>query len=124
MRTLNRLVEATGHQLSIDIDARPHTSQAGRLSEPLLEKRLEVIKLAAARGVRNIRVFGSVARGQETENSDIDLLVDLDPGVNLLDLVGLERELAELLGAPVDVVPEEGLKKLIRAEVLAEAAPL
>ncbi len=71
-----------------------------------------------------MRVFGSVARGEDTESSDIDLLVDLDDGVGLVALAGLARELTGLLGVTVDVVPADSLKRAIRSEVLAEAIPL
>ncbi|MGP4017651.1 nucleotidyltransferase family protein [Saccharopolyspora sp. 5N708] len=71
-----------------------------------------------------MRVFGSVARGQDATASDIDLLVDLDEGVGLVSLAGLQRELAELLGVDVDVVPSSSLKPAIRDEVLAEAIEL
>jgi hypothetical protein len=83
-----------------------------------------VIDAAARRGGSNVRVFGSVARGDETDQSDIDLLVDLDAGVGLVDLIGLGRELSELLGSKVDVVPGDALKPGIRERVLAEASPL
>jgi hypothetical protein len=69
-------------------------------------------------------VFGSVARGDEHADSDIDLLVDLDRGVGLVGLAGLTRDLTELLGVPVDVVPADALKTRIRDEVLAEAIAL
>lgn len=69
-------------------------------------------------------MFGSVARGEDTATSDIDLLVDLDHGVGLFDLLGLERELGKLLGVDVDVVPADTLKPRIRALVLGEAIPL
>jgi hypothetical protein len=72
----------------------------------------------------NVRIFGSVARGEETDDSDIDLLVDLDSGVGLVGLVGLGRELTELLGADVDVVPGDALKPGLRDRALAEAIPL
>ena len=68
-------------------------------------------------------MFGSVARGEDTPRTDIDLLVDLDDGVGLVVLAVLQRELTDLLGAPVDVVPTDTLKTRIRAEVLAEAIP-
>ncbi|MEV0697211.1 nucleotidyltransferase domain-containing protein [Saccharopolyspora sp. NPDC050389] len=71
-----------------------------------------------------MRVFGSVARGQDDMTSDIDLLVDLEDGVGLVSLAGLQRELAELLGVDVDVVPASSLKSAIRHEVLAEAIEL
>lgn len=69
-------------------------------------------------------MYGSVARGEDTATSDIDLLVDLDDGVSLVDLIGLERELRKLLGVDVDVVPADTLKPCIRALVLSEAIPL
>lgn len=71
-----------------------------------------------------MRVFGSVARGEDTEDSDVDLLVDLSPEVGLVGLAGLERELAALLGRPVDIVPASSLKSGIEPQVLAEAIPL
>ena len=80
--------------------------------------------LAEERGARNVRVFGSVARGEDREGSDIDLLVDVDDGVGLVAIAGLARELTDLLGVAVDVVPADSLKRGVRAEVLAEAVPL
>ncbi len=68
--------------------------------------------------------FGSVARGDDSASSDVDLLVDIDEGVGLLDLIGLERELTELLGVDVDVVPADALKPHIRGRVESEAVPL
>jgi predicted nucleotidyltransferase len=68
--------------------------------------------------------FGSVARGEDTDASDVDLLVDLDTGVGLLDLIGLERELSDLLGVDVDVVPADTLEPRIRERVLRESVPL
>ena len=79
---------------------------------------------AAQRGATNLRVFGSVARGEDTEASDIDLLVDLAPGTGLFGLIGLQRELASLLGQDVDLVPASGLKADVRDVVLAEAISL
>ena len=83
-----------------------------------------MIELAARRGARNARVFGSVARGEDNEASDVDLLVDLDEGVGVVSLAGLRRELAELLGVEVDVVPTATLKPGVRDDVLAEAIAL
>ena len=71
-----------------------------------------------------MRVFGSVARGDDTPISDVDVLVDLDAGVGVIGLVGLKRELSELLGVDVDVVPVDTLKRRIRDRVLAEAVAL
>ncbi len=92
--------------------------------EPLRQKRQEILRLCASYGARNPRVFGSVARGNADERSDIDLLVEMEPGRSLFDLGGLQYELERLLGRPVDVVTERGLKARIRDRVLREAVPL
>lgn len=71
-----------------------------------------------------MRVFGSVARGEESDDSDIDLLVDLDEGVGLVTLIALGRELGDIFGREVDVVPAAGVKQEIQSVVLREAIPL
>ncbi len=76
---------------------------------------------AAAHGARDVRVFGSVARGEEAENSDIDFLVTLEPGRTLLDVARLEMRLESLLGRHVDVVTESGLREPLRTDALREA---
>lgn len=93
-------------------------------NELLREKREDILRLASKRGASNIRVFGSVARGEADLKSDIDLLVDLEPGRSLFDLGGLLMDLQELLGHKVDVVTERGLRERIRERVLKEAIPL
>ncbi len=90
----------------------------------LKARRLEILELAARHGAHNVRVFGSVARGAADEESDLDLLVDLDPERSLLDLGGLLMELQKLLGIPVDVITESGLRPRLREKVLKEAVPL
>ncbi len=95
-----------------------------RLDELLKEKRDEVLRFAAKYGARNIRVFGSLARGEADEKSDIDFLVEMEPGTSLLDLGGLQYELETLLKCRVDVVTERGLKRRIRERVLQEAVPI
>jgi predicted nucleotidyltransferase len=84
----------------------------------------EILRIAARRGARNLRIFGSVARGNATPESDIDFLVDMEAGRSLFDLGGLLSDLQQLLGRPVDVVTEAGLRQRIRARVLTEARPL
>jgi predicted nucleotidyltransferase len=79
---------------------------------------------ARTRGVRKVRVFGSLVRGEAGPASDVDLLVELAPGRTLLDLVGFRREAEDILGQSVDVATADMLKERIRAEVLAEALPL
>jgi predicted nucleotidyltransferase len=90
----------------------------------LRAKRDEILQICAKYGARNVRVFGSVARGEADEQSDIDLLVEFEPNRSLLDHAGLWVELQELLGVKVDVVSERGLKPRIRQRVLQEAIPL
>jgi uncharacterized protein len=93
--------------------------------EPLLQqKRQEVLRIAGKYGARRVRVFGSLARGEADSRSDVDFLVELDPGRSLLDLGGLQFELEALLGRSVDVVTERGLKARIRDRVLREAVPV
>jgi len=94
------------------------------LGRRLRQRRKAIIEAAARRRAHNLRVFGSVARGDDGPSSDVDLLVDLEDGVGLLELIGLERELTELLGVAVDVVPADGLKPRLREQVLQEAVPL
>lgn len=126
-RMLVKLIEATGHQLACELVSAP-PGQLGlpdtRLGRRLRRHRRAIIELATRRGARNARVFGSVARGEDTEASDVDLLVDLDEGVGVVSLAGLQRELAELLGVDVDVVPAVTLKPGVRDAVLAEAIAL
>ena len=89
--------------------------------EQITSKRNEIALIAKQHGATNIRVFGSVARGNADDASDVDFLVDLEKGRSLLDLGGLLVDLQKLLGRPVDVVTEKGLKPRIRERVLSEA---
>lgn len=93
-------------------------------NELLHEKREDILRVASKRGASNVRVFGSVARGEDDAKSDIDLLVDLEPGRSIFDLGGLLMDLQDLLGHKVDVVTERGLRERIRERVLKEAIPL
>jgi predicted nucleotidyltransferase len=96
-----------------------------RIADPLLQaKREEILALAARRGTRNLRVFGSVARGEAGPASDVDFLVELAPGHTLFDLGHLQMDLQDLLGRKVDLVEPEGLHWYIRDQVLREAIPL
>lgn len=132
IRTLSKLVAATGHQLVLTIVGNP--GRALGLPETPLGRRLrrnrkKVLEAAARRGAHNVRVFGSVARGEDAEASDIDLLVDLDDGVGVVGLAGLARELTDLLDVHVDVVPVSALKRRFPSvstsdEALAEALVL
>lgn len=95
-----------------------------RFDDRLLRKREEILRIAGKYGARNVRVFGSFARGEADERSDIDFLVEMEPGRSLLDLGGLQYELESLLGNRVDVVTVRGLKARIRERVLREAVPV
>ncbi|HKF48881.1 MAG TPA: nucleotidyltransferase family protein [Terracidiphilus sp.] len=90
----------------------------------LSHKRGEILSIAGRYGARNVRVFGSVARAEADERSDIDFLVEMEPGRSLFDLGGLQSELESALGRPVDVVTEKGLRARIRSRVLREAIPV
>ena len=94
------------------------------IDELLGQKREEILRIAARHGARNLRVFGSVARGEANQESDIDFLVEMEPGRSLLDLSGLLLDLQDLLGRRVDVVTETGLYWLLRRRILKEARPL
>jgi predicted nucleotidyltransferase len=94
------------------------------IEELLKERREEILRIAAKHGARNLRIFGSVARGEAGPDSDVDFLVDLEPGRTLFDLGSLLMELRDFLGLKVDVVTEHGLKPRIREHVLKEAETL
>ncbi|MGH3404235.1 MAG: nucleotidyltransferase domain-containing protein [Streptosporangiaceae bacterium] len=111
--TLAALVEAAGYELVIGVrSAQPQ--RLNRLSGPVgrrvRRRRRELVAAAAAHGVRNLRVFGSVARGEDRPDSDVDLLADLPPGMGLLGLGRVEAELETIVGAQVDLVPAGTLK--------------
>ena len=94
------------------------------IDDLLKDKREDIMRIAAKHGARNVRVFGSVARGEADEKSDIDILVNLEPGRSLFDHAALMLELEALLGCKVDVATAPGLKPRIRDRVLKEAVPL
>ena len=90
----------------------------------LLSRRDEILRVAAGHGARNVRVFGSVVRGEAGSESDVDFLVDLEPGRSLMDLSRLTLDLEDLLGRKVDVVPASSVYWLLRRRILKEARPL
>ena len=113
----------TGLELQLQVRSRASRLK-GPIGSRLWARRNKVKKLAAGHGLSNLRVFGSIARGEETEGSDLDLLVDVSPGVGLIGLARAQHALEELLEARVDLVPASDLKPGIAASVLAEAMPL
>jgi uncharacterized protein len=94
------------------------------IAENLKARRKEILQLAARHGVRNVRVFGSVARGEAGPESDVDFLVEIEPGRSLMDHVGLLQDLEDVLCCKVDVVNEKALHWYIRDRIKQEAVPL
>jgi predicted nucleotidyltransferase len=94
------------------------------VADLLNEKRDEILRMAERHGARNVRVFGSAVRGEATEESDLDLLVEVGEQTSPWFPAGLVDELEELLGRPVDVVTEDGLYWLLRRRILRDARPL
>jgi predicted nucleotidyltransferase len=92
--------------------------------ELLRQQRSEILKLASQHGARNVRIFGSAARGQADADSDIDFLVELEPDRTLFDLGALLMDLQDLLGRRIDVVTDDSIYWLLRRKILKEAVPL
>ena len=119
LRTLVRLVRASGGDL--DVRVRPQDPRLGELRGPLGHRiqhhREELVAAVTRHGGSNLRVFGSVARGEEHDDSDIDLLVDHPASTGLLGLARLQKELSNILGTTVDLVPGADLKAGVRSEV-------
>jgi len=92
--------------------------------ERVRRSRDEIVEVLAAHGLTNAGVFGSVARGEETSASDIDILVDIAPGTTLLTIIGAQIELENLLGRPVDLVPRDGLKPDVAPAVARDVVSL
>lgn len=124
--TLERLVRAAGLELdvAVRVAAPPRTPAPGPLGERLARSGARVAEIAGSYGLFNVRVFGSVARGEDDGDSDVDLLVDVGPGVGLMALARCQRDLEALLDASVDLVPARDLKEGVAASVLADVRPL
>lgn len=95
-----------------------------QLSQRLCTERERILATARVHGARKVRVFGSVAYGTDGPDSDVDLLVDMEEGRDLLDLIALEQQLAELLGRRVEVVTDDGLSPYLRDRIVAETVAL
>ena len=87
-------------------------------------RRKEILRIAARHGAHNVRLFGSVVRGEAAADSDVDFLVRLDDDRSLIDHIALMQDLEDFFGCKIDVVTEEALHRLVRDHVLAEAVPL
>lgn len=95
-----------------------------KLEKSLRKKRNDILLLASRHGAKNVRIFGSAARGEAGPESDVDFLVKMEDGRSLLDLSALVADLQDILGRKVDVVSEDGLYWLLRRKILKEAKPL
>ena len=124
--TLTRLLSACGRRLDISAVTTDHASEdaGGPNSKLLADHHQELLALAARHGARNLRLFGSVSRGEQHPDSDVDLLVDLEEGRTLLDLAAFRDGANEMLGVPVDAATPDMLKDAIREDVLSQARPL
>ena len=113
-----------GDVSKIDVNRYFQHEVVMRPSELLKIKRGEILALTAKAGAANVRVFGSAARGDDSEESDLDLLVDWTPQTSLFDVGGLITDLQELLGKRVDVISAQQLHPRFRPRVLAQARPV
>ena len=95
-----------------------------RIDETLKEKRNQILTIANRYGARNVRIFGSIVRGEGKRDSDLDILVELEPGRSLLDIIAIKQDLEDLLDCKVDVVTEAALSPYIRDEVLSQVVSL
>jgi hypothetical protein len=125
--TLASLIEAAGMELSMTVRERAQEPRAlsGPVGRIVQQRRRELVAAAEAHGASNVRVFGSVARGSDRPGSDVDLLVDLPPGLGLFGFGRLVDDLEGVLGGVrVDLVPSGDLKPDIRDRAEREAVPL
>lgn len=123
---LRDLIDASGFDLVVEFAQQPERLRrlSGPVGRRVRRNRAALKAAAAAVGVTNLRVFGSVARGEDGPGSDVDLLVDLPEQISLRKLIRLGDDLGALVGAEVDVVPESGLKPHVRARVMRELVAL
>lgn len=128
LATLERLLVACGGRVVLeDRTSAPRPREASgtqRLGGAVHDARDQLLQAARRHGLRHVRVFGSVARGEESEASDVDLLVDLEPERTLIDLIGFQQEAEQILGVKVDAVTERFLKRRVRSGALRDARPL
>lgn len=122
---LDGALGADGYDWSMSTTARPtYRPLSGPTGRRVVEHRQELLDVLRRHGVTNPEIFGSVARGDDRDGSDLDLLVDLAPGTDLFDMVRIKRELEEVLGAPVDLIPRVGLKERVRTAASTDLLPL
>ena len=124
--TLAALIEATGHELVLNLRQEPRA--LARLSGPVGRRvrrnRHRLVRAAAAHGITGLHVFGSVARGDDRPDSDVDLLGELPSGLGLFELGRVQAEMEDILGTRVDLAPAGSLKPQVRERVERESVPL
>jgi predicted nucleotidyltransferase/DNA-binding XRE family transcriptional regulator len=124
LATLERILAASGVALVLDASRRPSRRRISGGLAVLRQSRERLQQAAERHGVHDIRIFGSIARGEETPESDVDLLVELDRNRTLLDLIGFQQEAEEILGVDVDVVASRFMKSRVRQRAQREARAL
>ncbi len=122
--TLTRLLRAAGFELEVRLKKTSSSNLSTKRAKKIRQKRGEINQLMKGIGASNIRIFGSVARGEDDPSGDIDFLIDFDTSQGLLPIARLTRDLKKLLGEKVDVAPVELLKPSILENALKEAIPL
>jgi predicted nucleotidyltransferase len=111
-------------RLACNVGTAMNSTSAQMNVQTLRARRPQILGCAADHGARNVRMFGSVVRGEANARSDVDLLVEMEPGRGLLDLVGLWQDLEDLLGVHVDVLSDGGVSPYLHERIYAEAVPL
>jgi predicted nucleotidyltransferase len=126
LSTLAALIDATGFELDLQLRRVPRRLDplTGPIGQRVRRHRQELLSVAQAHGVRNLRVFGSVAHGQDRPDSDLDLLADLPHDMGLLGLARVREAFEAILGAPVDLVPASDLKPDVQDRVLPDTIAL
>src|SRR5262249_18471630 len=124
--TLAALIEATGYELVLSLRQEPPglASLSGPVGRRVRRNRHKLVAAAAAHGITGLHVFGSVARGDDRPDSDVDLLAYLPPGLGLFGLGRVEAELEDILGTRVDLAPAENLKPQVRERIEHDMVPL
>jgi uncharacterized protein len=107
-----------------EMAARARKPLGGPTGQRVAARRGELLEVLRRHGVTNPEIFGSTARGDDREDSDVDLLVDFPAGIDIIDIIGIKRELEDVLGGPVDLVPRNGLKERVAARAAQDSLPL
>jgi uncharacterized protein len=122
--TLAALIEAAGSDLHLSLRRRGLNRLSGPVGQQVRRHRAQLVRTARSHGVRVHGVFGSVARGEDRPDSDVDLLVELPDGIGLLGIAGIQHELEQLVHAPVELIPVTDLKAGVRQQAFADLVPL